>query len=85
MELIPIFVIVYGAIVLYDINQGQSAWMALVWPLQSVGKIFAWVGKQDPALANQMTTLEAQVAALQAQLAAALQNKINPPTPPATK
>jgi hypothetical protein len=86
MELIPMIVVVYGGIVLYDmLAGGKTPVAALFWPFQSFGKILAWIQKQDPALAPQLTLLQQQVAALEAQLQAALQNKINPPAPPATK
>jgi hypothetical protein len=85
MELLPMILVVYGGIVLYDmLAGGKTPVAALFWPFQSAGKILAWIGKQDPAVASQLTLMQQQLAALQQQLEQALQNKINPPAPTPT-
>ncbi len=63
-------VVVYFGIVLYDmLAQGSSPAAALVWPLQSLSKAFAWLSKVDPNAATKtdLTTISQQLATYQQQ------------------
>jgi hypothetical protein len=88
-------IVVYFGIVLYDmLAQGSSPAAALVWPLQSLSKAFAWLSKVDPnaatkgdltsisqQLANYQQQSQAQINSLQSALNAMSGGKI--PAPPA--
>jgi hypothetical protein len=96
-QLLTTGIVVYFGIVLYDmLAQGSSPAAALVWPLQSLSKAFAWLSKVDPNAATktdltqisqqleaQQKAWAAQLAALQAAVNVATGGKI-PPPPAAT-
>jgi hypothetical protein len=95
MDLIPVVVIVYFGIVLYDmLAQGSSPAAAAFWPLQSLSKVFAWLSKVDPnaatksdltsvsqQIANQNAAWQQQFNALQTAISVATGGKV--PLPPA--
>ncbi len=63
-------IVVYFGIVLYDmLAQGSSPAAALVWPLQSLSKAFAWLSKVDPnaATKSDLTSISQQLASYQQQ------------------
>jgi hypothetical protein len=94
-QLLTTGIVVYFGIVLYDmLAQGSSPAAALVWPLQSLSKAFAWLSKVDPnsatksdltsisqQLANYQQQSQIQIAALQSALSTLSGGKI--PAPPA--
>lgn len=94
-QLVTTAIVVYFGIVLYDmLAQGSSPAAALVWPLQSLSKAFAWLSKVDPNAATKgdLTSISQQLAAYQQQSQAqitALQSALNSlsggkiPAPPA--
>jgi hypothetical protein len=95
MDLIPIVVVVYFGIVLYDmLAQGSSPAAAAFWPLQSLSKVFAWLSKVDPnaatkgdlsnvsqQIANQNAAWQQQFNTLQTAISLATGGKV--PLPPA--
>ncbi len=83
-QLLTTAIVVYFGIVLYDmLAQGSSPAAALVWPLQSLSKAFAWLSKVDPNAATKgdLTNISQQLASYQqqsqAQITAALQSAAN--------
>jgi hypothetical protein len=95
-QLLTTGIVVYFGIVLYDmLAQGSSPAAALVWPLQSLSKAFAWLSKVDPnaptkgdltnisqQLASYQQQSQAQISALQSTLNVLSDGKIPaPPTP----
>ncbi len=69
-QLLTTAIVVYFGIVLYDmLAQGSSPAAALVWPLQSLSKAFAWLSKVDPNAATKcdLTNISQQVASYQQQ------------------
>jgi hypothetical protein len=95
-QLLTTGIVVYFGIVLYDmLAQGSSPAAALVWPLQSLSKAFAWLSKVDPNAPTKgdLTNISQQLASYQQQSQrqiSALQSALNvlsggkipaPPTP----
>ncbi|HEV8069602.1 MAG TPA: hypothetical protein VGP76_17820 [Planctomycetaceae bacterium] len=82
-QLLTTGIVVYFGIVLYDmLAQGSSPAAALVWPLQSLSKAFAWLSKVDPnaATKNDLTNISQQLASYQQQSQAqitSLQSALN--------
>jgi hypothetical protein len=82
-QLLTTAIVVYFGIVLYDmLAQGSSPAASLVWPLQSLSKVFAWLSKVDPNAATKtdLTTLSQQLADYQKQAQVqitALQSALN--------
>ena len=82
-QLLTTAIVVYFGIVLYDmLAQGSSPAAALVWPLQSLSKAFAWLSKVDPNAATKgdLTNISQQLASYQQQSQAqitALQSALN--------